>query len=492
MDSLTPMKCAIYCRISADREGRELGVERQEQDCRELAARLGYTVFDVYVDNDISASTRSKKRRPNYDRMLADAAAGRVQVIIGYTTGRVTRRPRENEDLIELAETCGTKFAYFRSPSFDLNTAAGRRIARMLAANDAGEAEDIQERVVRAFQQRRELGLPSGGKRVFGYLKADPTKEIQHNAVIDPVAEKALLKARDIVFAGGTLTSIRNAWNADGVPTPSGGTWKYITNVKRAILNPRIAGLVAHNDEIVGEGKWPRIWDRKTYEALIQAVDTPPSATGRGKARGKKVARPRKHVLSGFVFCECGHRMGAHDSSPNGYPAYARYLCVKATGGCGKVTRNKAWLEAAVDAYVVARIEAEFEAPDEDLGQHERALVAQHISAAEGEIQRLRDAYQAGIFTMAEVSESIVPLRERVNELKGQQASMTRAAHVPSMEARDAVRLWRSANLDLLGQRQQLLSGYVQRVIVKPLPSRQGWGARRALPPDCIEIIPAK
>ena len=51
-------KAAIYVRISRDREGAGLGVQRQEQDCRELAERLGWHVVGVYPDNDVSASDR--------------------------------------------------------------------------------------------------------------------------------------------------------------------------------------------------------------------------------------------------------------------------------------------------------------------------------------------------------------------------------------------------------------------------------------------------
>ena len=52
-------RAGIYCRISADREGEALGVERQEQDARKLAESLGLEVVGVFTDNDISASTRS-------------------------------------------------------------------------------------------------------------------------------------------------------------------------------------------------------------------------------------------------------------------------------------------------------------------------------------------------------------------------------------------------------------------------------------------------
>ena len=62
----TTRSAAIYVRISRDRNGDCLGVERQEQECRTLAERLGWTVTEVYSDNDISAF--SGRRRPDYER----------------------------------------------------------------------------------------------------------------------------------------------------------------------------------------------------------------------------------------------------------------------------------------------------------------------------------------------------------------------------------------------------------------------------------------
>ncbi|MFM9776193.1 recombinase family protein, partial [Streptomyces galilaeus] len=68
---------AIYTRISLDPEGEALGVGRQEQDCRDLAARDGLGVAAVFTDNDTGASTRSRKKsRPAYADMLDRARAG--------------------------------------------------------------------------------------------------------------------------------------------------------------------------------------------------------------------------------------------------------------------------------------------------------------------------------------------------------------------------------------------------------------------------------
>ncbi len=76
---------AIYARISSDQEGTGLGVTRQLEDCRRMAGELGWTVAGEYVDNDVSAY--SGKRRPEYERMLADLADGSCDGVLVYHVG---------------------------------------------------------------------------------------------------------------------------------------------------------------------------------------------------------------------------------------------------------------------------------------------------------------------------------------------------------------------------------------------------------------------
>ena len=136
---------AIYARISLDAEGAELGVRRQEDDCRALAQQRGLEVAEVYVDNDMGASTRSKaKRRPDVERLLADARAGHFSVVLAYSNSRLTRRPLELETLIALHEQCGTTFETVVSGSDDLSTADGRMVARIKANIDAAEAAGLR------------------------------------------------------------------------------------------------------------------------------------------------------------------------------------------------------------------------------------------------------------------------------------------------------------------------------------------------------------
>ena len=46
----------------------------RRSECRELADRLGWTVVEVYCDNDLSAY--SGKRRPQYEQLLSDIESG--------------------------------------------------------------------------------------------------------------------------------------------------------------------------------------------------------------------------------------------------------------------------------------------------------------------------------------------------------------------------------------------------------------------------------
>lgn len=62
-------RAGIYVRISEDRAGAGLGVERQREDCVALADRLGWQVIETYVDNDVSAFTG--RDRPEYLRYSA-------------------------------------------------------------------------------------------------------------------------------------------------------------------------------------------------------------------------------------------------------------------------------------------------------------------------------------------------------------------------------------------------------------------------------------
>jgi len=113
---------AVYARISSDQDGTALGVTRQVDDCRRLADDLGWAVAEEYVDNDLSAW--GAKRRPAYERMLDDLAEGRRDGVVVYHQDRLTRRPSELEQFVDVLTKAGV------GPGAVRGRRPGRRVQR--------------------------------------------------------------------------------------------------------------------------------------------------------------------------------------------------------------------------------------------------------------------------------------------------------------------------------------------------------------------------
>ncbi|MGH3806303.1 MAG: recombinase family protein [Pseudonocardiaceae bacterium] len=241
MQNLSGQPAVLYLRISDDREGRALGVERQEEDCRALAKQLGVRVIQVFCDNDRSASTNTNEYRPDYEAMMQLLETGSVKVVIAYTSGRLTRKPVEHERQLTLARTRRTQFYYVRGPALDLQIAASRRIARWEAANNTGEAEELQERVVRKKLADAVQGRTNGGPRAYGYGLIVGTHPVTGRDIRDPYQlaqhEVAVLhECKERILAGESQMLIVKSLNARGIPTAKGYQWT-VGKLRRTLLN---------------------------------------------------------------------------------------------------------------------------------------------------------------------------------------------------------------------------------------------------------------
>ena len=80
-----------------------------------MAASLGWGVAGEYVDNDVSAY--SGKRRPEYERMLADLADGLIDAVLVYHPDRLTRQYKELEAFIDAVDRPDSSTSASRPPT---------------------------------------------------------------------------------------------------------------------------------------------------------------------------------------------------------------------------------------------------------------------------------------------------------------------------------------------------------------------------------------
>ena len=303
---------AIYVRISDDRVGAGLGVQRQEEDCRKLARKLGWPVVAVFKDNDISAY--SGKRRPQYAALLDALASGEVQAVIAWHNDRLHRSPKELEHFIEIVEEHDVQVAMVTAGQFDLTSASGRLNARNIGAFARFESEHKSERVRSQRDQIAAQGLPTGGRRAFGYESDGMTIRADEAKLIRSAAKRFL--------AGESLRQIAIDWNERGIRAYNGNGW-YVTSMKTILTNPRYAALRVHRGEIIGDAAWKPILTRDTYERIRGVLGDP---------RRTRKGRPASYLLSGLLRCgRCGKTMHTSKSQHR----ERRYMCTKSPGGKG-------------------------------------------------------------------------------------------------------------------------------------------------------------
>lgn len=470
-----PLRAAIYTRISKDREGAGLGVDRQEAECRLHADRLGWEVVEVYADNDISAY--SGKPRPGYRAMLDAIRSGQVQGVVAWHTDRIHRRATELEEFVTIAEAHALQVQTVRSGQVDLSTPSGRMVARMLGAAAQHEVEQTRSRIRAQKAQAAASGKYRGGPRPYGYERDGLT-------IREDEAQVVREATRD-VLAGRSLSAVARELAGRGLVTASKGLpWEY-DSLRDMLLRPRNAGLLSKGRpgregfEIVGAAQWPALVDEDSWRALHALLTDP--------ARRISHTTERRWLGSGIYTCGkdgCGALMRAapHSRGPDKSrtPAW-HYRCEGQAHLTVETSRTDRFVRAALAELVRdPRVLAGMTAPDPDLAAHRerRIALAHRLDGLEADYVAGRiDGSQFQRFT-AQVQADLDDVDERIA------ASVRRSASSPVLRAADPGRALLDAPLDV--QRAVLRS--LLRVEIAPAEKKGAkWSKDRIKMTEAVE-----
>ena len=343
---MSPVRAALYLRISEDKTGEEAGVSRQREDGRELIERRRWTLAGEFVDNDTSAS--GKVARPRFLELLAAIERGEIDAVVGWTMDRTLRSGRDRLRMLELGKAHGLTIALVRGSDMDLSTPSGRFAADILGAAALNEIEVKADRQRRAAVQRAEKGTPWISRRPFGF----ESDGITHRA-----AEAAEVRnAYAELIAGGSVRGIATRWNAAGITTSQSSQWRG-AQVRQLLLSARNAGIRTHtttdakgkrSTKEVGPASWAGIVDETTYRAAVGILSDPSRRIGRD--------RVRKFLGTGLYRCGvCDNPVGSHRATSTGKDGYR---CKGFDGSGGHVSRQGAPIDELITALVIARLAA--------------------------------------------------------------------------------------------------------------------------------------
>jgi DNA invertase Pin-like site-specific DNA recombinase len=443
--SETEASAVIYTRISQDRNGEGLGVERQLKECRALAKKLGMSVDAVYSDNDVSATTG--RARPQFEAMLDS----RPPAIIAWHQDRLLRLTSDLEKVIALDVPVYTVTA----GTLDLSSPAGRAVARTVAAWSTYEGEQKATRQKAANAQRAERGVWHFSRRPYGY-------ERSHGKVVVVPAEAEVVREGFARYLKGhSYYEIANDWNERGVPTFS-GPWS-MARVREMLRNPAYAGERWYKGEKIGDGDWEPLIDLDTWESYK-----------RMRARRKRAgdwSTQTKHLLSGIIYCGvCGMPMLAR-------PDRGRqvYSCTK--NWC--TSRGAADVESVVEGVAIARLQdPEFvkslhTTPDlEPVEKELRTLAARRDDLAQ--------MFGEGILSRQAVTEQSRDLTSKINALSQRLDALRESSPLSDLAMAESIpERWAALPLPIKRRiLQSLMTVRVQKV-------RPG---RRPFNPESIDI----
>lgn len=162
------MRVAIYVRVSTQDQSTDL----QEQQLLEYASARGW-VDGVQIFKDKATGTNME--RPELRRMLREARAGRVDLILCWKLDRMFRSMKDMVLTMHELQALGLQFIALKD-NIDLTTPAGRLMCNLIGAFAEFEASLIRERVraglSAAKQKGVKLGRPTGeAGRSLNYAK---------------------------------------------------------------------------------------------------------------------------------------------------------------------------------------------------------------------------------------------------------------------------------------------------------------------------------
>ncbi|MFF4430510.1 recombinase family protein [Streptomyces sp. NPDC001513] len=394
----TGVFCACYIRQSRKKANKsEASPEDQRDKTKGYSDNEGHHFVDFYEDIGKSGYDPDAERK-GFDRMMNDARAGRINMIVVHYASRFSRQ-NVNIVLMQVLELfqLGVRIVSVNEGEFTSNNVMD--LMNIIMRFEAGHNESRNKSIaVRGtFEKARERGGWLGGLAPFGfeaYKAFVDGVEIQllrprkdESKVIKWCWETIKRHKDDTIKQGqrhpGSLAGLVHQMHVDKVPTRGarvGGAWKdalwEVTTLNRILRDPRIAGYMA---EPYGNGKKAAYRIQRNadgtpkkygYDPILEPAEwwelqawLDSRGRGRGLTRGESLLSALRNPEDEPVLnCACDKSMCAYyggGTSPS--PLYrCNFRNVPGHNG------NNTMVQHHLDEYVARRIFARISTAEED------------------------------------------------------------------------------------------------------------------------------
>jgi site-specific DNA recombinase len=402
------MKCAVYARVSTDRQADEgFSLPAQRERMSQFIQSQAWTITGEYIDDGYSAKNIE---RPEIQRLLRDMKTGKFEVVVVYRLDRLVRSVIDLHHLLTEFDRYNVKFKSV-TEAFDTTSAMGRLFITMVGAMAAWERENLAERVVMGMSRKASEGGRTGAIAPFGYTLND-----EGNLVVNPEESKWVRWIFENYKHMG-LRSIAMELNKRNVRSRRGLTW-IASTLQYIIENPVYIGSIRWHH--AGKSKGDTILINDVHEPIVD-VQLFEEVQAIRKERSSKGQKPKSdYAFSGLLKCaRCGGRLMGAKAIHNGVERRV-YRCksdrVRET--CDQPTLpeeliSKWFLE--FDFFKDAQLQ-DYKPPQNEVDFDTESL-QKELSKLEGVFERLKKQHRWGDIDDNEYQEDKKTLTGRMKEI---------------------------------------------------------------------------
>jgi site-specific DNA recombinase len=441
------MSDVIYARLSLDKTGAGLAVDRQVSEVIEPFDLTPDT--PIYADNDVSATSGAVRK--DYQRLLTDIRRGYVNRVNVWHTDRLWRLPRDLEDFIDVAQEHDVPARAKQAGFIDLSTPGGRVAARIGVSIAKYEVEIKSERQKARNLQHAQAGKPFiTHERPYGY-------EADCVTIRQDEAEGYRLMAK-LIVTGSSFTETARQLNERGYRTANGKPWLTLT-VARLLKNPRYAGIRHYQGQDY-KAAWPAIVTDDEW-AQLQLV-----LRMRSEASTRPIAR--KYLLTGILYCsKCGTALsGCRTIAHRDKTVRRVYICI----GCKGISRNADALDLFVHECIIYRLDTPALAKLLTRSDAESITARNLLEQRKLKVDRkaaLADDFGDGTLSKPEYLRQKARLDQAIAELDTELATLQRGQTIQLRAGEQVAEAW---DANSTGWKRQLLELLIKRIEVMPSP----------------------
>lgn len=321
------MNAVIYARFSSHSQ-TEQSIEGQLHDCYAYAKRYDINIVGEYIDRAISGTTDD---RPDFQRMIADAAKKQFERIIVWKLDRFARNRYDSALYKHKLKQYGVRVI-----SAMENVGEGDEsilLEALLEASAEYYSLDLKKKIKRGQRESIAKGRWCVGAVPYGYKLVD-------GKMVPDAIKAPIIKYVFAEYAKGTpMRDIIKELDRRGVRSARGGKITH-TTFSRALVNQTYIGKPQFNGQVV-EGVAEPLIDVETFEKVQRIVRANALAPAAGKAKVD-------YLLQGKLFCgHCGSHMTGESGRGRHGGMYYYYTCAarKKRHACIKKNEKKDFIE---------------------------------------------------------------------------------------------------------------------------------------------------